>query len=63
MIISMKLHATRQEIDEVRAQAERQRSYTSRHEHSPSQFGLAPERIRADLGFVYDAFGLSGTAS
>jgi hypothetical protein len=45
---------------EVRAQAERQRSYTSRHEHSPEQFGLAPERIRADLGFVYDAFGLSG---
>jgi hypothetical protein len=45
---------------EVRAQAERQRSYTSRHEHSPAQFGLAPERIRADLGFVYDAFGLSG---
>jgi hypothetical protein len=46
--------------EEVRAQAERQRSYTSRHEHSPSQFGLTPERIRADLGFVYDAFGLSG---
>ncbi|MBV8293633.1 MAG: sulfotransferase, partial [Mycobacterium sp.] len=46
--------------EEVRAQAERQRSYTSRHEHSPDQFGLAPERIRADLGFVYDAFGLSG---
>jgi omega-hydroxy-beta-dihydromenaquinone-9 sulfotransferase len=50
-------------VEEVRAQAERQRSYTSSHEHSPSQFGLAPERIRADLRFVYDAFGLSGTAS
>jgi hypothetical protein len=48
--------------EEVRAQAERQRSYTSRHEHSPEQFGLTPERIRADLGFVYDAFGLSGAA-
>jgi omega-hydroxy-beta-dihydromenaquinone-9 sulfotransferase len=46
--------------EEVRQQAERQRSYTSRHEHSPDQFGLDPERIRADLGFVYDAFGLSG---
>ena len=50
-------------VEEVRAQAARQRSYTSRHDHSPSQFGLAPERIRADLRFVYDAFGLSGTAS
>ena len=47
---------------EVREQAERQRSYTSRHEHSPDQFGLDPERIRADLGFVYDAYGLSGAA-
>lgn len=48
--------------EEVRAQAERQRNYTSRHEHSPDQFGLDPERIRADLGFVYDAFGLSSEA-
>ncbi len=48
--------------EEVRAQAERQRSYTSRHEHSPDQFGLSPERIRADLGFVYDAYGLSDKA-
>jgi hypothetical protein len=49
--------------EEVRAQAERQRSYTSRHEHSPQQFGLDPKRIRADLGFVYDAYGLSSEAS
>jgi omega-hydroxy-beta-dihydromenaquinone-9 sulfotransferase len=48
--------------EEVRAQAARQRSYTSRHEHSPEQFGLTAERIRADLGFVYDAYGLSGKA-
>jgi hypothetical protein len=47
-------------VDEVREQAARQRSYTSGHGHSPSQFGLTPERIRADLGFVYDAFGVSG---
>jgi len=47
-------------VEEVREQAARQRSYTSRHGHSPSQFGLTPERIRADLGFVYDAFGISG---
>ena len=47
-------------VEEVREQAARQRSYASRHEHSPQQFGIAPERIRADLGFVYDAFGISG---
>jgi hypothetical protein len=47
-------------VDEVREQAARQRSYTSGHGHSPSQFGLTPERIQADLGFVYDAFGISG---
>jgi omega-hydroxy-beta-dihydromenaquinone-9 sulfotransferase len=45
--------------EEVREQAERQRAYKSRHEHSPQQFGLAPERIRKDLGFVYEAYGLS----
>jgi omega-hydroxy-beta-dihydromenaquinone-9 sulfotransferase len=45
--------------EEVRQQAERQRNYNSRHEHSPDQFGLDPGRIRADLGFVYEAFGLS----
>ncbi|HEY2197111.1 MAG TPA: sulfotransferase [Mycobacterium sp.] len=48
-------------VEEVREQAARQRSYTSRHEHSPQQFGIAPERIRQDLGFVYEAFGLSNT--
>jgi omega-hydroxy-beta-dihydromenaquinone-9 sulfotransferase len=48
--------------EEVAAQAERQRSYTSRHEHSPDKFGLDPERIRHDLGFVYDAYGLSPKA-
>src|SRR6201995_963849 len=46
-------------VEEVREQSARQRSYPSRHEHSPDQFGLDPERIRADLGFVYEAFGLS----
>jgi omega-hydroxy-beta-dihydromenaquinone-9 sulfotransferase len=45
--------------EEVRAQAERQRAYTSRHQHSPERFGLTSERIRRDLGFVYDAFELS----
>jgi hypothetical protein len=45
--------------EELRQQAEKQRGYTSRHQHSPDNFGLDPERIRADLAFVYDAYGLS----
>jgi len=48
--------------EEVAAQAERQRSYTSSHQHSPDKFGLDPQRIRHDLGFVYDAYGLSRNA-
>ncbi|APE17384.1 sulfotransferase [Mycolicibacterium pallens] len=48
--------------EEVRAQAERQRNYQSRHSHSPDRFGLSPERIRKDLEFVYGAYGLSGKA-
>ena len=47
-------------VEEVRAQAERQRNYKSRHQHSPEKFDLDPERIRRDLGSVYDAFRLSG---
>jgi LPS sulfotransferase NodH len=31
--------------EEVRAQAEQQRAYTSRHQHSPERFGLTSERI------------------
>ena len=46
-------------VEEVREQAERQRNYKSRHQHSPEKFDLDPERIRSDLGFVYDAFELS----
>ena len=45
-------------LEEVRAQAERQRTYKSGHKHSPDKFGLSPERIRKDLAFVYDAYGL-----
>ncbi|BBZ76956.1 hypothetical protein MANY_22930 [Mycolicibacterium anyangense] len=44
---------------EVRAQAQRQRGYTSRHHHSPDQFGLDPDRIRADLAYIYDAYDLT----
>ncbi len=45
--------------EEVRAQAERQRSYTSKHKHAPpDRFGLSAERIHKDLAYVYEAFGL-----
>ena len=46
-------------VEEVRAQADKQRSYKSRHQHSPEKFNLDPERIREDLGFVYDTFELT----
>jgi len=49
-------------LDEVRAQAARQRSYTSRHQHSPERFHLDPARIRRDLAFVYDTYGLQRPA-
>ncbi|HEY7052786.1 MAG TPA: sulfotransferase [Mycobacterium sp.] len=49
-------------VEEVREQAERQRNYKSRHQHSPEKFDLDPERIRKDLAFVYDAYELSGGA-
>lgn len=45
--------------EEVRAQAERQRNYKSRHKHSPERFELSPDRIQRDLGYVYEAFGLA----
>lgn len=50
-------------LDEVRTQAQRQTSRTSRHEHSPERFGLDPERIRRDTDFVYRNYGLDPAAS
>ena len=58
----IEIEPTPEFVEEVRAQAERQRTYKSRHQHSPEKFDLDPERIRQDLGFVYDAFRLSGQA-
>ena len=45
-------------LDEIHAQHEKQRTYKSRHQHSPEKFHLDPDRIRHDLGFVYDAYEL-----
>lgn len=45
--------------DKVREQAEVQRRRTSEHEYSPEQFGLTADRIRRDLAFVYEAYGLT----
>jgi len=44
--------------EEIREQAERQRNYKSGHKHSPEKFDLDPDRIRKDLGWVYDAYEL-----
>jgi omega-hydroxy-beta-dihydromenaquinone-9 sulfotransferase len=49
--------------EEVRVQAQRQRAYKSRHQHSPDRFGLSAERIRKDVGFVYEALALSGQSN
>ncbi|MEW5808920.1 MAG: sulfotransferase [Actinomycetota bacterium] len=45
-------------LAEVRAQAEKQRSYKSKHKHAPDRFGLSAERIQNDLSYVYDTFDL-----
>jgi hypothetical protein len=45
-------------LEEIRAQAEKQRTYQSSHKHSPEKFALDPERIRRELAFVYDAYDL-----
>ena len=44
--------------DRVREEAERQRTRKSEHEYSPEKFGLSADRIRSDLGYVYEAYGL-----
>ena len=47
---SIEVEPTPAFVEEVREQAERQRNYKSRHQHSPEKFDLDPERIRSDLG-------------
>ena len=44
--------------DRVRRQAEKQRTRTSPHSYSLDKFGLDAARIRKDLAFVYDTFGI-----
>jgi len=44
--------------DRVRAQAAEQRSRKSAHRYSLEKFGLDADRIREDLGFVYEAYDL-----
>ncbi|WP_157838270.1 sulfotransferase family protein [Mycolicibacterium aromaticivorans] len=58
----IEIEPTAQFRDEVRLQAQRQRTYKSSHEHSPDQFGLDPERIRTDLEYVYEAYDLPDRA-
>jgi hypothetical protein len=45
-------------FDRLREQAARQRQHRSRHRYTPEQFGLTAERIREDLRFVYESYGL-----
>lgn len=44
--------------DRVRAQAEKQRGYKSKHSYSLEKFGLSEERIRSDLAFLYETYDL-----
>ena len=48
--------------DEIRAKitarGEKQRAYKSKHKYSPEQFGVTEEKIREDLAFVYETFGM-----
>lgn len=48
-------------LTEVREQDAKQRAYTSKHSYSAQGLGLDAERIRADLGFVYETFKLETT--
>lgn len=45
-------------MEEVRKQAQKQRSYVSTHKYDLADFGLTREQIRKDLDFVYDTFDL-----
>ena len=42
----------------IQAQAEKQRRHSSKHRYSLGAFGLTPERVRSDLGFVYERWDL-----
>jgi hypothetical protein len=54
----IEIEPTSEFAEEIREQAERQRNYKSGHKHSPEKFDLDPDRIRKDLGWVYDAYEL-----
>jgi len=42
--------------DEIRAVAEKQRSYVSKHKYDLAKFNLDPQRIQQDCQFFYDTF-------
>ncbi len=43
----------------VDIQAEKQRGRKSGHKYSLEKYNLTEERIRSDLGFVYDAYNVA----
>ena len=44
--------------EKVKQQAEKQKSYMSKHKYSLEKFGLDEDRIRKDLAFIYDEYDL-----
>jgi len=47
--------------ERIREQAAKQRTHASEHHYSPEKFGLTADRIRSDLAYVYDSYGLPST--
>ncbi|HPM76002.1 MAG TPA: sulfotransferase [bacterium] len=45
-------------FEKVRQQAEKQKGYQSKHAYSLEKFGLDEQRIRQDLAFVYEEYGV-----
>jgi hypothetical protein len=45
-------------FETVQEQAEKQRDYRSSHAYSLQKWGLTEDRIRKDLGYVYEEYGL-----
>lgn len=58
----LEIEPTKPFLERLRAQAEKQRARKSPHAYSLERFGLSEERIRADLAFVYDTYGVGGGA-
>ena len=54
----LEIEPTAEFYEKVRQQAEKQKGYKSKHAYSLEKFGLNEKRIREDLAFVYDEYGV-----